>query len=344
MKKIIVPLLMAAILTAAAAAPAAQQAPDAKQSAKVFIPKEVKEPMEAGMAAKTARLDLPFEIFRTQYLPAQQAFYQVFFLKIKNADLGFAPVTAPAVVDPAAPIAPAKVKAVVNVFVQFHQAENGVPGKLIKEIYIPASFEADQAGFDPEQADWYTVGYPLMPGEYLATIAICSQDLSKIGIQYSSANLPDPKSFTSSLDTTPVFFMKEYKQVQAPEQKPEMHKGFFAYSVIQVTPSLDNVFTVGQPLDLFTYVFGCQPKSGSTYDVEIVFEVNQGDKPAIKFAPGNFDSPLISLPLTLKQTLQIKQGDQVRSETRDLPAGSYTFVMKIKDKVSGNVGEKKIDF
>ena len=29
---------------------------------------------------------------------------------------------------------------------------------------------------------------------------------------------------------------------------------------------------------------------------------------------------------------------------RDLPAGSYTFVMKIKDKVSGNTGEKRIDF
>ncbi len=218
------------------------------------------------------------------------------------------------------------------------------PGKLVKEIYVPATLTADQTGFDPEKVEWYTVGYPLMPGEYLASIAVCSQDLKKIGVQYIDFKLPDPKSFTSTIDTTPIFFMKEYKQVQAPEQKPELHKGFFAYSVIQVTPSLDNVFVVGQVLDLFTYIFGCQPKSGSTYDIEVIFEVVQGDKPAIKFAPGSFDSPLVSLPLNLKQTLQIKQGEDVRQEVRDLPAGAYTFVMKIKDKVSGNTGEKRLDF
>jgi hypothetical protein len=340
MKKVIVPLIIAAVLAIAIAAPAAQKAP--AQPTKVFIPKEVKDLMMAGMAAKTPRLDIPFEIFRTQFLPAQQAFYQVFFLNIKNADLGFAPAIAADVVDPAAPVTP-KLQAVANIFLQFHQIENGVPGKLIKEVYVPATLTADQTGFDPEKIEWYTVGYPLMPGDYLATIAVCSQDLKKIGIQYAEFKLPDPKSFTSTIDTTPIFFMKEYKQVQAPEQKPELHKGFFAYSVIQVAPSLDNVFVVGQVLDLFTYIFGCQPKSGSTYDIEVVFEVVQGDKPAIKFAPGNFDSPLVSLPLNLKQTLQIKSGDQVRNEIRDLPAGAYTFVMKIKDKVSGNTGEKRVE-
>jgi hypothetical protein len=201
-----------------------------------------------------------------------------------------------------------KMKTVVNIFIQFHQVENGVPGKLVKEIYVPAALEAEQTGFDPEKIEWYTVGYPLMPGDYLASIAVCSQDLKKIGVQYLEFKLPDPKSYTSTIDTTPIFFMKEYKQVQAPEQKPELHKGFFAYSVIQVAPSLDNVFVVGQVLDLFTYIFGCQPKSGSTYDIEVVFEVVQGDKAAIKFAPGSFDSPLVSLPLQLKQTLQSKQG------------------------------------
>lgn len=341
MKKTIVPLFIAGVLAIAVAAPAFQKAP--AQPTKVFIPKEVKEPMTAGMAAKTPRLDIPFEVFRTQFLPAQQAFYQIFFLKIKNADLGFAPSVGGDVVDPTAPVIP-KMKAVVNLFLQFHQVENGLPGKLVKEIYVPAALEVDQTGFDAEKTDWYTIGYPLMPGDYLASIAVCSQDLSKVGIQYVEFKLPDPNSFTSTIDTTPLFFMTEYKQVQAPEQKAELHKGFFAYSVIQVTPSLDNVFTVGQPLDLFTYIFGCQPKSGSTYDIEVIFEVVEGDKPAIKFAPGNFDSPLVSLPLNLKQTLQIKQGENVRQEVRDLPAGSYTFVMKIKDKVSGNTGEKRIDF
>jgi hypothetical protein len=348
MKKLISVMLLAVLPAIVSAIPAS--AAPAAQGNKVYIPKEVKEPMMAGLAAKQARMDVPFQIFRTQYLPAQQAFFQVFFLKIKNADLGFAPSVAAAVVDPAAavvdPAAPTqpKMKAVVNVFIQFHQVENGVTTKLIKEVFVPATLEIDQAAFDPEKEEWYTVGYPLMPGEYLASIAVASQDLKKIGIQYQDFKLPDPKSFTTTLETTPVFFMKEYKQVQAPEQKTEFHKGFFAYSVIQVTPNLDNVFALAENLDMFFFIFGCQPKEMSKYDIEINFEVYEGEKIAIKFAVGNFESPLVSLPLQLKQTLQIKKGEEVKTETRDLPPGNYTLVLKIKDKVSGNVGEKRVDF
>lgn len=341
MKKLMSVMLLAGFLAMASAVPAS--AVPAAQGNRVFIPPQVREPMMAGLAAKQARTDVPFQIFRTQYLPAQQAFFQVFFLKIKNADLGFAPSVAAAVVDPAAPAQP-KMKAVVNVFLQFHQVENGAPTKLIKEVFVPATLEIDQAAFDPEKEEWYTVGYPLMPGDYLATIAVASQDLKKIGIQYQDFKLPDPKSFTTALDTTPIFFMKEYKQIQTPEQKTEFHKGFFAYSVIQVTPNLDNIFGVSEILDMFFFIFGCQPKETSKYDIEINFEVYEGEKLAIKFATGSFESPLISLPLQPTQTLQIKKGEDVKTETRDLPPGSYTLVLKIKDKVSGNIGEKRVDF
>jgi hypothetical protein len=347
MKKFIVPMLLAGIilgcLAAPAAAPAAQKDKEKPQPVKVYIPKEVKEPITAGMAAKQPRLDIPFEVFKTLYLPAQQAFYNVFFLKIKNADLGFAPAAA-AVVDPAAPPAAPKLKATLNMFLAFYKVEADKPGALVKEVYVPVALETDQTGFDPAKEEWYTIGYPLMPGQYLAAIAIASQDLKKIGIQYADVKLPDPKTFTSSLDSTPIFFLKEYKQLQAPENKAELHKGFFMYSVLQMTPNNDNVFAVGENLDMFLYLFGTQPKEGGKYDIEINFEVFQGDKTAIKYAPGNFESPLVSLPLQMKQTLQIKKGEETRSETRDLPAGSYTLVLKIADKVSGLKCEKKVDF
>jgi hypothetical protein len=209
---------------------------------------------------------------------------------------------------------------------------------------VPVALETDQAGFDPAKEDWYTVGYPLMPGQYLASLALCSQDLKKIGLQYVEFTLPDPKNFTSQLDMTPFFFMKEYKQVQAPETKAELHKGFFMYSVLQVTPNIENVFAVGEGLDMFFYLFGTQPKEGGKYDIEINFEVMQGDKSAIKYALGKFESPLVSQPLQLKQTLQIKKGEETRSETRDLAPGAYTLVLKITDKVSGLKCEKTIDF
>jgi len=349
MKRIIVPMLLAGLILAwlaapASAAPAAQKdKKEAKpQPVKVYIPKEVKELMLAGLAAKQARMDIPFEVFKTLYLPAQQAFYNVFFLKIKNSDLGFAPAAAQ-VVDPDAPAA-LKLKATFNMFLAFFKVENDKPTTLVKEVYVPAAIEADQAGFDPAKDEWYAVGYPLMPGQYLASIAIASQDLKKIGIQYADVKLPDPKSFTVSLDTTPIFFGKEYKNLQAPETKAELHKGSFVYSVLQVTPNIDNVFSVGENLDMFFYIFGSQPKEGGKYDIEINFEVMQGDKIAVKYATGAYDSPLISLPLQMKQTLQIKKGEETRSETRDLPAGSYTLVLKITDKVSGLTCEKKVDF
>jgi hypothetical protein len=354
MKKLIVLMLLAGFILALTAAPAsaAQAAQTDKktdkkeekhQPVKVFIPKEVKEPMVAGMAAKQARLDIPFVVFKTLYLPAKQAFHSMFVLKIKNSDLGFAPAAAQ-VVDPAAPAAAPKLKAVFNVFVAFYKVENDKPTTLVKEIYIPAAVEADQTGFDPAKEEWYTVGYPLMPGNYLASIAVVSQDLKKIGIQYVDVKLPDPKSFTTALDTTPIFFNSEYKQLDTPENKTELHKGSLRYSVLQMTPNIENVFSVGDNLDMIFYIFGTQPKDNGKYEIEINFEVFQGDKTAIKYATGNFESPLISLPLQMKQPLQIKKGEETRTEDRDLPAGSYTLVLKITDKVSGLKCEKKVDF
>jgi hypothetical protein len=335
-------LIAAPVFSAQAAKDKPQEKP---QASKVFIPKEVKEPMMAGLATKTpARQDIPFTVFKSAFLPAQNAFYITMFLKAKNADLGYAPAAVPQVADIAAPAGAAKLQAKVNLFFQFHKVENGAPTQLVKEVYVPALLEADATGYDPEAEAWYTVGYPLLPGDYLATLAFTSADLKKIGIQYFEFTLPDAKSYTKALDTTPIIFLKEYKQVEAAELKPELHKGLFAYSVLRITPNIDNVFAVGDSFDIFFFIFGTLPKDGQTYDIQIDFEVVQGDKPAIKFAPGNFNSPLVSIPLPSKQTLQIKSGDQVRTESRDLPAGAYTMVLKITDKVSGLTGEKKIDF
>ena len=344
MKKLLAVLVIFGVAAGMAAAGQAPQKQE-KQPAqgKVFIPKEVKEPMMAGLAARQARLDIPFSVIKNLYLPAQQAQQVILFLKAKNVDLGYAASVAPQIAD--APVAAQpKMQARFNLFLQFHSVENGQLGKLVKEVFIPATVEADQAGYDPEAEAWYTVGYPLMPGSYLASLAIASQDLKKIGIQYYEFSLPDAKSFTQALDTTPVFFIKDYKQEAQAEMTPLLHKGLFAYSVIRITPNIDHLFKVGDALDTFFFIYGVQPKDGGKYDIAIDFEVYEGEKLVIKFAPGAFDNPLVSLPLQLKQTLLIKKGDEERTETRDLPAGEYTFVIKVEDKVSGLKGEKKVPF
>jgi len=331
----------------AAAADVPQKQEKQQAQAKVYIPKEVKEPMMAGMAARQARLDIPFTVFKFLYLPAQQAQQAILILKAKNGDLGYAAAVAPQIAD--APVAAQpKMQARLNLFLQFHKVENGQPTQLVKEVFIPAMLEADQAGYDAETEAWYSVGYPLMPGSYLASLAFASQDLKKIGIQYYEFTLPDAKSFTQALDTTPVFFINEYKQEAQAEMQPVLHKGLFAYSVIRITPNIDHVFKVGDPLDTFFFIYGVQPKDGGKYDIGIDFEVNEvtaeGEKLAIKFAPGTFDNPLVSLPLQLKQTLLIKKGEEERTETRDLQPGEYVFLIKIEDKVSGLKGEKKVPF
>ena len=354
MKKTIAPVLLAGfvfgLVTATGFAapvvdPVVRQQPPAQPSAKVAIPKEVKELMLAGLATRQpAKADIPFTIPTHVFMPAQQNAYIYLYLKVKNGDLGFAVPPAPQIVDPSVTVpAASKMRARFYVFVQYHKMENGAP-KLVREIYVPTQLEAEAAGFDPNVEEYYSFGYPLSAGDYLAAVAIASPDLKKVGIQYHEFSLPDPKSFTKELDTTPILFLKNYEQVQAAETTTELHKDLFAWSIARITPNLDKVFKVGESAEAFFFVYGAQPGGDQRYNIQVEFEVNQIDKPAIKFAAQTYTSPLIDQPLPLKQTLEIKTGDEVKTEQRDLPAGEYVFVARILDSISGLKTEKKINF
>jgi len=313
---------------------------------KFIIPKEVKSVMEAGLAARQPmKTDIPFTVSETVVMPGpQQVIYIYLLLKVKNADMGYTLAPAPVVTDPTAALPPAKLQAKGHVFVQLYKVENGNAGPLVKEIYMPATFESDANGYDPETVGWYSFGYPLPPGNYLAAIALASEDLSKGGIQYCEFSLPDPAGFNDKLETSTILFMKDFRQVEAPETQAEFHRGLLAWSVARITPNLTKTFKVGESLDLFFFIYGARPDNAGKFDVQIDFEVLQGDKAQIRFAPGQFTSPLISLPLPLKQTLEIRTGDKVETKEQDLPAGSYILIAKITDKVSGLKGEKKIEF
>jgi hypothetical protein len=344
MKKLITPILLAGFLLGAVVAPAvpAQDAPQKKEAApRVFIPKEVKDVLQGGLQSRQARQDIPFTIFKSTFLPAQQAFYIIFFTKMKNADLGFAPAAVSQVADAAAT---PKIRAVFDVFLEFHKMENGAAGAIVKEVYVPVALEQDAAGFDANKEEWYSVGYPLMPGDYLLAMAVTTHDLKKIGTQYYEFSLPDAKTFTKELGTTPVFFVKDLKNVGAAEQRSSLHKGLFRYSVLEIVPNIEQTFTAGDALDVFFTVFGAQPNAQNKYELECQYEVKKGEEAAIKFQPATYDAPLISHPLPLKQTVQIKTGDNVRTESRDLAPGNYTLHITMKDKVSGLSGTKTVDF
>jgi hypothetical protein len=360
-KNIIVPVLVVAVtlslVTGLSAGQKQKEKPQAKQPAaqeKVFIPKEIKTVLAEGMATKQGRQDIPVSIFYNLFLPAQQNFHDIFFLKIKNSSLGFAPVTAtPAPAAPpekkgpqqtAAQEAPQVLQANFNLFVQFNLLKEGAQPEAVKEVYVPCTIQVQAAGFDPEAEDIYSFGYPMPAGHYLLAIAITSPDLKVIGSAYYDFEVPDPSQYAKTLETTPVFFVKEMEQMEAVETRTVLHRGFFTYSVLKVVPNLDKIFSAGQNLDIFFFIFGTQPNAQNQYEIEVNFEVKEGEKSAIRWAPQAYVNPLVSQPLPLKQTLNIKTGDQEKTETRDLAPGNYTLVATITDKISGKTVTKSVEF
>jgi hypothetical protein len=359
-QKIIVPVLVIAIVFALSTGLSAGQKDKGKQQAKqppqekVFIPKEIKAIMAEGMATKQGRQDIPVSVFYNLFLPAQQNFHDIFFFKIKNSALGFAPVTAAPPAPPAPPKkgpqvaatqeTPQVLQANFNLFVQYNLIKEGGQPESVKEIYIPCAVQAPSAGFDQEAEDTYTFGYPMPAGHYLVAFAVTSLDLKKIGIAYYDFSVPDPSTFVKNLDTTPIFFVKEMDQMEAVETRTVLHRGFFTYSVLKVVPNLDKTFSAGQNLDIFFFIFGTQANPQGQSDIEVAFEVKKGEESAIRWAPQTYTNPLVSQPLPLKQTLNIKTGDQERTETKDLPPGNYALSVKVTDKVSGKTTTKLVDF
>ena len=318
------------------------------------IPKEVKTVFEEGMLTREARLDIPFSITNHLCLPARENMHSIFFFKVKNADLGFVPIAAtPAPAEkkeeekeapPEAEAIPTKLQCDSHIFLQVNRMEENAPGEVFKEIYIPINFQVEGSAYEPDKEELYTTAYPFPPGKYILSMAIASQDLSKIGTQYFEFSLPDPMSSPDGLDTTPIFFIKNIKRMPSPEIQASVHKDFFTYSVLQIEANIDRIFSPKDNFEVFFYILGAQPSETGRYDIEVGFEVYKGEEIAIRFKPGKYEAPLVPQPLHLKQTLIISSGEEERTETRDLGPGKYTLSLKISDKISGKSETKTIDF
>lgn len=336
---------------------AAQEKTQEKQEkgTRTIIPETVKAAIQEGIQTRQPRLDLPFTIINCYYFPAQRNIHVIVLFKVKNSDLGFAPVT-PGIegqkekkkkeeeVQSIFETTPNKLNARAHVFLQFNKLENNIPGELVRELYIPFNLEVDGVSYEPDKEEIYSIGTPIPAGDYLLSTAIGSQKLEKIGAQYRELSLPNPLSFSGDLATTPIFFAKSIEQMSAPEMQAVIHKGFFTYSILQIEPNLENLFSPQDKLELFFVIFGAKPNEKGKFDIEINYEVYKGEKIHISFQPQTYDSPLVSQPLPLIRTVLIKSEQGEKTETRDLEAGSYTLSLVIKDKISGNSITRTIDF
>lgn len=355
-KTLVMPVLLLGLIAVLATVPplTAQEEQQAQQEQKVVIPDQVKTVLQQGAQARQPRLDIPFTFLdKDLYLPAQMNLHKVFFFKVKNADLGFAAPAQPAAKKEETQeeqevtsfeSKPAMLQAHNHVFLHYQQLD----GNFSKEAYIPMSIQIDGGSYDAEKEEIYTTGYPLAPGTYLLSMAITSPDLQKIGTQYYEFTLPNPMGFTEELGTTPVFFIKNLNRMSAPETRSEIHKGIFTYSVLQVEASLDNVFTAGDNLDVFFYIFGAQPNEQSRNDIEVTYEVVQGEETIIRYAETNYDMALVSQPLPLKKTVLIKTTKDgkttERQEQKDLEPGAYALSIEVTDKLSGKSLKQLINF
>lgn len=328
----------------------------------IIIPKQVKIVFEEGMKTQEPRLDIPFTIAEHIYLPSlSQNLHTIFLFKVKNEDLGYSPIEQPGEgqekkkeeekeeKQPASVSAPTRLQSSSSLFIQLNKLENGSPGELVSEVYVPIKIETDSGSYKPDKEEIYSTGYPFPPGHYLASIAIASKDLEKIGTQYLELSLPDAAAMTDRLETTSLFFYKNMEEMSSSETEVTVHKGFFTYSFLKFEPNLEGAYSSGDTMEVFFFIFGAQPEEGQNFNIEINYKVLKGEDVELSWAPQIYTTPLIQQPLPLEKTVKItsttKDGQTTeKKEKRQIEPGSYTLSMTITDNVSGKSIVKTADF
>lgn len=359
-KKLIIPaLLIGLILTPTLFAQPQQQQKQQQEKQQIIIPDKIKSILKEGVQTREVQTEIPFNLVKHYYLPARQNnLHNIFIFKVKNSDLGYTPVSPPAEEEEKKEQEQAqttqqptgKLQANSHVFIQFNKLQGNQVGELVKEVYIPVNIQVESEAYTPDKKAIYSTGYPLPPGDYLLSMAIASQNLEKVGTQYFEFSTPDPASFTDKLGTTPIFFVKNIERMSSPETKAMVHKGCFTYSVLKITPNLDNTFKPGDYLDIFFFVFGTRPDSSGKFGINIQFKVFKEDKLFIKYADQTYEKgPIISQPLPMKRTvlIQKKKGEKViseKKEKRDLEPGTYTLKIDINDSITKKSLTKDVKF
>jgi len=303
-----------------------------------IIPPEIGKIFDENVITKKSQRDIPITYIRTLYLPSRDGkLYAIFLFKMKNSDLDFQEKMKSFEIvkseQEEAEVVEEKLLANLNVFIRFYKMEEENIKEITKEIYLPTTLEEKKDNFDPEQENIYTIAYLFTPGKYLLALAVTTEDLSKIGTSYTEFVLPDPFSFLDKLETTPIFFVKSIKRVPSPETVVKMHKNSFFYSILEMEPKIENVFSPTATLDIFYYIFGAKldPET-KKYNIEIKYSIKKDEEEFIKFTPQISPAPLISQPLPLS------------SLERKLEPGLYVLNIQITDNISEMSTKKEIPF
>ncbi|MCX6556151.1 MAG: hypothetical protein NTW95_01760 [Candidatus Aminicenantes bacterium] len=337
-KAIIAASILALLLCQQLPAQKAGQADEKKASGPVYIAPQVAAVIDAGVAQRQNRSDIPLNYLRTLYLPAQQnQIYPIFLFKIKNADLNLA----------AAVETPGVLRAKFHAFIRVYRLENGVAGAIVRERYIPFNPEENQATFQPAGENFYSIAGEIYPaGNYLLALAVCTPDFAKISVVYSDFILPDVALLQNKLDTTPVYSVTGLQQMPVADSKIIIHKNSFVYNTLVMAPSISNEFKAGESLDLFYFILGAKADAANTYALQITYRFKKNGQDIRKLGPAAAKSIIVSQPIALSYSEITKDAKGVETERKEikLEPGDYILEIEMLDNVSKAAGKQEYKF
>lgn len=308
----------------------------AQEEQPVKIPKEVAQVIEANLEMREARLDIPLSYVNTLYFPYQSEYFAVFFLELKNKDIGYeAPVLEKKKQEEKVEEEETILSCNADFFFRIYSlGKDGQVKKIHKEIYLPFADQAESSKYDPEEEGTYSFGTLFPPGRYLLSVAVASLDLTRIGLIFREFYLPEPSDFKKKLGVTPLFFAKSLKRMPTSDSEINLYKNFFHYATLEVEPLFDHEFSLTEKLDLLFFIMGGIPAEDGTYSFEVSYIYRKGEEEVVKFEPRTLDipAPIVSQPLPLEFA------------DKKLEPGEYILEINLKDNIGKKEGTEKISF
>jgi len=300
-----------------------------KNEQAVQIAPQVAAVMDADVALRKNRSDIPLTYLRTLFLPAQlNQVYPVFLFQMKNADLNF---TAPAET-------PDILKASHFVFVRVYRLENGVAPAIVKEHFIRFNLEEKAQGFQPDALNYYSIAGAIYPaGNYLLALAVTTPDFTKIATSFIEFSLPDYSQLKNQLATTPIFSVSSLQMMPAAETLLAIHKNSFVYNTLLLSPVMNDEFKANSNLDLFYFILGGKPDSATNaVNLQITYKFMKDGKEINKLTPQTVNSPIISQPIafTFTEVTRNQKGVETERMEKLMEPGDYVLQIDMLDNVS----------
>jgi hypothetical protein len=305
----------------------------------VQIAPQVAAVMDADLALRKNRDDIPLTYLRTLYLPAQlNEIYPVFLFQMKNADLNFsAPAETPDIL-----------KASHYAFVRVYRLENGTAAEIVKEHFIRFDLEEKLQEFQPEALNYYSIAGAIYPaGNYLLALAVTTPDFAKISTRFVEFSLPDFSQLKDQLATTPIFSVNSLQMMPAAETMLVIHKNSFVYNTLLLSPVMNNEFKANGNLDLFYFILGGKPDSTTNaLSLQITYKFKKDGKEINKMTPQTVNSPIISQPIafTFTEVTRNEKGVETERQEKLLEAGDYVLEIDMLDNVSKAKGSQEFKF